>query len=1131
MADGSPPAGKVFGHYRIERQLGAGGMGVVYSAYDTVLQRKVAIKVVGDRVLADKTARDLLLREARAVSSLNHPNICTIHEVGDSDGEAYIVMEQVEGQPLHALLEPNGLPPDSVVRYGMQIADALAHAHAHGVIHRDLKSANVVVTPEGRVKVLDFGLAARMRDSELQEATSSKTPITETTMIVGTLPYLAPELLRGDPAEARTDTWALGVLLYEMATGTHPFRGRTAFELSSAILRETPTPLPTSVPPRLRAVLLRCLEKSPGDRYQKACDVHSALGILEGSGSVLPTVLPVKRFHRTRWLLLSATLFLITLLLAFNWRVSRNWFLHHGSTAVAPVSVPSPKLRKSIAILGFQNASKRDQTAWLSIALSEMLATELSAGEKLRIIPAENVARMERDLSLAETDTLASDTLKRVHNYLASDLMLVGGYTTLGKVSGGQLRLDVRLQDAATGETVASVAEAGSEINLFDLVSRVGSDLRHRLGVGELATVDAAGVQASYPTTPDASRLYAQGLSELRLFESREALASLEKAVSADPKFPLTHYALALAWSALGYDERAKDEAKLAFELSGNLSREDRLLVEGQYREKAREWPVAIEVYRTLAGFFPDNAEYGLRLANAQSRGGKAKDALGTIEALKILPPPQNDDPRISLQEAQARRALGDSKGQLAAAAAASNQAAAQGSRFVEASARLSEGSAYFILGEKEKALAAWERSRQIWASAGYNGEVAKTMINTGLIWYQMGKLPEAKKRYEEALSIWRTTGNKAGEGTALANLANIRVDEGDLAAARQLFLQVLAISRELGGTDALTLVELADVQIALGDIAGAITNYREAEVLARQQSDRWTLAAALAHIAGAFYLHGELRSAEQSIQEALDITGQTKDKPHAARTLANWGEILMAEGDLPLARKKLEEAEQIRSEIGETSNAAGTRLQLAALSIEEGNAPDAERAAREVRDEYRKEEHPDDEISADAVLLRALHAENKSEEAEQVSVNAKLLLAKSQNVLNRLAIEIVGAQVQAASGEQDAALLSLSTATGDAARFGLVFHQLESRLTHADIELKSGNIVTGRAELAALRKDAARKGFGLIARKAAALMPRNSAGLSVRTPVALFPTGVGFSKRSATDRPAADPTQVSKAK
>ncbi len=284
MANHSP-TGKLLGHYRIQGQLGAGGMGVVYSAYDTVLERKVAIKVVGDRVLADKTARDLLLHEARAASSLNHPNICTIHEVGDSDGEAYIVMEHVEGQPLSSLVGSTGLPSDSVLHYGMQIADALAHAHEHGVIHRDLKSTNAVVTPQGRVKVLDFGLASRLRDKELQEAASSKLPLTESRMIVGTLPYLAPELLRGERAEARTDTWALGVLLYEMSSGTHPFHGRTAFELSSAILRDPPTPLPASVPPGLREVIFRCLEKSPDCRYQRASEVHSALQRLQSSAS------------------------------------------------------------------------------------------------------------------------------------------------------------------------------------------------------------------------------------------------------------------------------------------------------------------------------------------------------------------------------------------------------------------------------------------------------------------------------------------------------------------------------------------------------------------------------------------------------------------------------------------------------------------------------------------------------------------------------------------------------------------------------------------------------------------------------------------------------------------------------
>src|SRR6202161_795797 len=333
MADRSPPTGKALGHYRVQGQLGAGGMGVVYSAYDTILERKVAIKVVGDRMLADRTARDMLLREARTASSLNHPNICTIHEVGDSDGETYIVMERVEGQALSSLLGTHGLSSDLVVRYGMQIADALAHAHEHGVIHRDLKSTNAVVTPEGRVKVLDFGLAARLRDAQLLEATSSKIPLTESRVIVGTLPYLAPELLRGQAAEARTDIWALGVLLYEMASGSHPFRGQTGFELSSAILREAPAPLAASVPPGLRSVIFRCLEKSPADRFQSAGEVQSALQALQGSH---PRPLPgftAKKSRAGRWLTLSASLLFILLLLTIGWRGARDWLSRRGELA------------------------------------------------------------------------------------------------------------------------------------------------------------------------------------------------------------------------------------------------------------------------------------------------------------------------------------------------------------------------------------------------------------------------------------------------------------------------------------------------------------------------------------------------------------------------------------------------------------------------------------------------------------------------------------------------------------------------------------------------------------------------------------------------------------------------------
>ena len=240
--------GKVLGRYRVVAKIGEGGMGVVYRGHDDLLDRDVALKVVKKDVDLDSSETQNLLHEARASSSLAHPNICTIHEVGETNGELYIVMELVQGKSLRELTGDLGLPAESVLRYGVQIASALVRAHDRGIVHRDLKSANVIVTSDGLVKVLDFGIAKRIGGVTSEGTTRVFESMHEPSTFSGTLHYMAPEVLRGERADYRSDLWALGVVLYEAGSGRLPFAGRTAFEISSAIMREMPEPLGLQYP-------------------------------------------------------------------------------------------------------------------------------------------------------------------------------------------------------------------------------------------------------------------------------------------------------------------------------------------------------------------------------------------------------------------------------------------------------------------------------------------------------------------------------------------------------------------------------------------------------------------------------------------------------------------------------------------------------------------------------------------------------------------------------------------------------------------------------------------------------------------------------------------------------------------
>jgi eukaryotic-like serine/threonine-protein kinase len=288
ISRGGALAREHLGNYRILGRIGEGGMGMVFRAHDSELDRDIALKLIAEDLLQDPTSALRLSREARAAATLNHPHICQVYEVGEADGQPYIAMELVEGRTLREAIPRDGLPVADVLRLGAQVADALAHAHGRGVIHRDLKSANVVVTPEGRTKVLDFGLARR-RPLAGQDGAADRDPtLTRTGAIAGTPQYMSPELMLGGEADARSDVWALGVVLHEMSAGELPFPGKTAIEIGAAVLNAMPRPLPDRVPSALRDVIGRCLEKDPTRRFSSAAELRDALEALQSGKTPLP---------------------------------------------------------------------------------------------------------------------------------------------------------------------------------------------------------------------------------------------------------------------------------------------------------------------------------------------------------------------------------------------------------------------------------------------------------------------------------------------------------------------------------------------------------------------------------------------------------------------------------------------------------------------------------------------------------------------------------------------------------------------------------------------------------------------------------------------------------------------------
>jgi TolB-like protein/tRNA A-37 threonylcarbamoyl transferase component Bud32/Tfp pilus assembly protein PilF len=571
-------AGRVIGHYEIDRRIGTGGMGEVYLAKDLELGRTVAIKMA---LGTDADAHARLKREAQHASQLNHPNICTIHEVGTFDGQPFIVMESVEGQHLDDVIPSGGLPAAAVVEYGAQIAAALAHAHATGVIHRDLKGANVMVTGDGRVKVLDFGLARRHSPERVKDLSLSRESLSDQEIAAGTLSSMAPEVLRGSAADGRSDIWALGVLLYEMASGTRPFTGATGFELSGAILHQAPSPLPRHVPPPLSDLILRCLEKDPRARIQQAGEVKSALEAITFHDR--PTL-------SRRGIGVAAAVLLAAVVGAVP-------FIGRTAPAVpaAPAATGAAAGPRAIAVMNFDNVAGAQDLAWLSKGLPRMLVTGLAQTSGLPVVSGQRLEEAARQIGGTGVDVLSSAEFADVARRSGAGAVVSG---TIMR-AGDEIRVDVELHDLATGRVVA--AESGRGNDVFAIADHLTARIRAAAGFADSGAVKRVADVSS--SSLEAYRLYSEGVDACLNMRWSDAYQQLEAAIAIDPTFAEAYLQLAVVASSHGSPIARQEYMRKAAEYADRLGPQQKRFLEIQLVRRTGD---PARVARLLDAFLAD---------------------------------------------------------------------------------------------------------------------------------------------------------------------------------------------------------------------------------------------------------------------------------------------------------------------------------------------------------------------------------------------------------------------------------------------------------------------------------------------------------------------------------------------